>query len=79
MLLGEFIINHINEISFVDLQGNNVCLKVSVNERVIQTNANTYKNKDMWNQLFNWIETLANKTHYSAFLSMLCADFQNVP
>ena len=47
MLLGEFIINHINEISFVDLQVNNVCLKVSVNERVIQTNANTYKNKDM--------------------------------
>ena len=33
LLLGEFIINHMNEILFVSLQKNNVCLYVPVNKR----------------------------------------------
>ena len=42
ILLGEFMINHINEKLLVYLQINAVCLYVPANERIIQTNANIY-------------------------------------
>ena len=40
---GKFNINHINLILLVYLQINAVCLYVPANERIIQTNANIYK------------------------------------
>ena len=46
ILFDESIINHINETLFFEmvyLQINYVCLYVSANERIIQTNANIYK------------------------------------
>ena len=52
---GKFNINHINLILLVSLQINTICLNVSANERIIQTNAHIYKSCSELSLLMQYI------------------------